>query len=488
MRRVAKFFSSPIFVMVVGLIFAKAAEFVSRPLISQNYNLDEFGFFMYTISVAWLFAAAGQFAFNTSLVHFVARSETRVLHDIHLGVTFFGVFVIIIIITLLFFGVRLSGYEFRSMGRATTELPVYVLLLAVAFVCYEIFSAFYQGLRAFNKFSLLNYFVPYGIRLLAIYFSIALSLTLVQMGELLAALLLIPVVILMLVKVKAWKSLVGEVKKYTSVLNDFISIIKFGLPMYFMRLVDVSKDHGVIILVMMLGGAQDVAVFSASAALGQVLVLPILLLNQMTMPRYARLYAIDSIGANASLYNGVTILSRIILLPALLIYILFGEKLLITVFGIDYGQGEMVLQIISLGVISEVVWGLSGAPLQMSGNAHVLTKIHLYSIVAGAIVAILLLNFVLPSIAFAVGLAIYKCFAQYWASTHLDKIMSNNSHVFLKVLVTMLLVALIVAQDKLSAFSWGVELKMLVVVSSVLTSLFLFVAYIKNGKFSVLKI
>lgn len=125
--------------------------------------------------------------------------------------------------------------------------------------------------------------------------------------------------------------------------------------------------HAGIVMLGFLGSNEDVGVYKVVVVLSGTVIFVLQAVNLTLSPMVAKLHAE---GDKKRLQNIVTLASRVLLLcglPVSILFVLFGEWLLLWLYGTQFTQGAVALAILCLGQLANAATGPVGMVLNMSG-------------------------------------------------------------------------------------------------------------------------
>ena len=161
------------------------------------------------------------------------------------------------------------------------------------------------------------------------------------------------------------------------------------------------NSHMDIIMLGILSTDGNVGVYRVIFQLGSLIVFGLAAISQVLQPHLARIHKQGDI---VELQKIVTFSSRVILiisLPPVLILLFYGDWVLLTLFGDQYKDSAVSLNILVFGQIFNVAMGPVGIILNMTGNER-----HAVQGVGIALILNLVLNFLLIPVYGVVGATI----------------------------------------------------------------------------------
>ncbi len=156
--------------------------------------------------------------------------------------------------------------------------------------------------------------------------------------------------------------------------------IRAALPMALTEGLRVVQGQVAIIALGAMVNMAQVGQFRVAASVMTILVLPITVLNLVTSPHISRLAAVgewrklERMLSYASL--GMTLLFGLLALP----FVVSGNWIITVVFGIEYDGANTIMLVLSLGVLSNAVFGVGANALNMLGYPSRVTRASIVSV------------------------------------------------------------------------------------------------------------
>lgn len=199
-----------------------------------------------------------------------------------------------------------------------------------------------------------------------------------------------------------------------SIQKDGRDLVTTAWPLWLLSIITMLLNQFDVWILGLLRPDEDVALYGAALRLVTFVAMPLLLANAIVPPLIAQLS-----GSNHrdSLERALRITATIAGVPALVLLIGFvfvGETILRVVYGDYYGEGAVVLAILSLGRIVYVWTGSCGLALMLSGHQRLMLGITLFSgLVALGLSLLLVDRYGLPGVAVgaASGIALQNSLA-----------------------------------------------------------------------------
>lgn len=176
-------------------------------------------------------------------------------------------------------------------------------------------------------------------------------------------------------------------------VTDAKAWIRSALPMALTEGMRMLHGNASILLLGVLSTASIVGVFRVASSMSMLMTMPVSLIHVVSAPVFSRLHAAsDYVRLQRMLYwvavamvLGVTALT----LP----FVFFGEQLVGTVFGADFGASNVPLLILSTGTIIGSAFGASATLLNMTGHEKRVTRAFGFSLLVLGIFSLPLIHF-----------------------------------------------------------------------------------------------
>lgn len=186
-----------------------------------------------------------------------------------------------------------------------------------------------------------------------------------------------------------------------------------AMPLAFADGANLINSYADLIMLGLLQGDKEVGIYRVAAQGASLVIFGLMALNLVVAPHFARLHAQ---GAHQKLQQLVTRSAQVILalaLPAVGLYVFFGDSLIRWFFGRDFSSAYLPLVILALGQLVNAAMGSVGFLLNMTGHEKDVTV----GIVIAAVVNILLNAALIPvfgmtgaASATAISLAVWNIF------------------------------------------------------------------------------
>lgn len=150
------------------------------------------------------------------------------------------------------------------------------------------------------------------------------------------------------------------------------------------------NQYADVLLLGVLASAADVGIYRVAAQGALMVSLGLTALNMAIAPFIARLHTLGETAKLQKLAKRTAQAALAFALPTVMVFVLFGEWLLATVFGAEFAEGYTPLLILAAGQLANAAFGTTGLLLNMTGFERDVTRV-----VAVAAVLNLVLNIAL---------------------------------------------------------------------------------------------
>jgi O-antigen/teichoic acid export membrane protein len=147
-----------------------------------------------------------------------------------------------------------------------------------------------------------------------------------------------------------------------------------ALPLLLVRILQVANMYTDILMLGGIKGANDVGFYKVAAQTAALVPFGLHAVNRAVAPTISRLYTSDDKESLQAVVTRATQAASILAIPAAAVFLIFGGQILPWVFGREFGRGGVALAILSIGHLSDVVFGPVGLTLIMTGHERLVTK------------------------------------------------------------------------------------------------------------------
>ncbi|MEM4847384.1 MAG: oligosaccharide flippase family protein [Thermosphaera sp.] len=153
------------------------------------------------------------------------------------------------------------------------------------------------------------------------------------------------------------------------------SILALSLPLMVSKLALFALAQSGIWIVGAVLTQEDVAIFGLVMRLLNFVVMPLIMVQEIVSPMIAEMHVQRKLHVLEPVLRTTATLLGLPSILLLLGFVTFGEAFLSNVFGPFYGQGALVLIILSLGQVVNVLAGACAPALMMTGHQVVMMRI-----------------------------------------------------------------------------------------------------------------
>jgi O-antigen/teichoic acid export membrane protein len=178
-------------------------------------------------------------------------------------------------------------------------------------------------------------------------------------------------------------------------------LLFFSIPILSTNLMGVAIGWTDTLLLGYFRSAEDVAFYNVALTLAKMLILPLMALSYIYIPIASQLYAKDLVYEMKRTYQVLTKWIFSVAFPVFIIFSMFPETVISSLFGERYVGAVLVLRLLSIGFIFHIFMGLNNLTLLVLGRSKILMWVSV--IVAGLNI---LLNYSLIPLYGIVGAAL----------------------------------------------------------------------------------
>ncbi len=368
---------------LLGKASSVAAVVILNIFLARLIDSEELGIYFLVFSVVSIVSLLGQGGLNQIAVRLIAEAigsgdkakATKIVYKMLLLNSFIVSFLVVVINAGLVDWV--FSNLFHTMMPADLKLSISVWVFSffgLSFVA-ECFRGFHD-IRMASIFSgmLTN-------SLMALAFSVAwVSKIPISLSGALNVAATIHFVILMVALIPLWV----KVSKYSMGGTIYArDIISMALPLQVTAVTFFLLTQADLWVLGMFRPMQEVGIYGVALRIFALASIPLVVINSVLAPIVAELHAKREIDKLEIMLRGTAFLASVPTLLVLLVFVVLGENIISIVFGASYGEGGVILAILSVGYMFQVLTGSCGLVLAMTGNQTSLMRI---TFVSGAVV------------------------------------------------------------------------------------------------------
>jgi O-antigen/teichoic acid export membrane protein len=154
-------------------------------------------------------------------------------------------------------------------------------------------------------------------------------------------------------------------------------VLAISFPVFVTNLAAHAMTNSSLWVVAAFLSAREVALFGAAWKLVMLVAVPLELMNMIIQPVIADLYTRGELERLQNALRGTAMLAGLPALTVLVVYMVAGQQILSVVYGETYGQGALLLAILSVGHLVNVWTGSCGQVLVFTGHQQQLMKVFL---------------------------------------------------------------------------------------------------------------
>lgn len=162
-----------------------------------------------------------------------------------------------------------------------------------------------------------------------------------------------------------------------------------SLTIWLIYLIGIIFTQGDIWLFSIFSSSDEVAFYGAASKLAILLVTPAVIIDSVIVPTISRLYAKNELSTLSELSKKSTILASLAAIFLFFLYVMFGDALLVLVFGAVYKEAWIYLLILSFTQVVIVITGPTASIMMMCGMQKTLlflSALSLTSMILGILI------------------------------------------------------------------------------------------------------
>jgi len=367
-------------------VLGTGATISTAMLLTRMMSTEDYGIYVFTMSVVAILTTACQFGGQNlavkSVAEFISRGEFRVLSGF-LSYVFVLNICCAVLVALLLLGVneffpQLAGGRFVSV--AAMLIPLYGVSAIVSGVLRGMDS---PALGILHEVVLRPLFLA-----LALLIAVGYGHSLVPRDGVLWNVLAASgalMVGLALLRMRLRGYAVHAPPEY-----HYLRWFKEATPLFGVSLIGALIENIPAWVLISLATPTDVALFKVASQGGAFISFILLSLNSVAMPKISAAYAKSDFAEMESIAQSTVRIGLIFTLPLLILFSTLPSEIISLLFGPRYVEAAPALVIYSIGRYCMILLGIPGAVLLMSGHAHVVMRGWIFSAAMSTLFALVL--------------------------------------------------------------------------------------------------
>lgn len=164
-----------------------------------------------------------------------------------------------------------------------------------------------------------------------------------------------------------WKAIPGPVFSARATYQPRVWAVSL-VPLAVFSALRMADSQITIVLLGSLANAEDVGLFKVAFQGAALVSFGLTAVNLVVAPHIARLYQAGDMAKLQEMITKSTRMVMLLSLPVFVVFVMWGEPLVVLVFGTEYGNAALALAVLSFGQLVNVSTGSVGVVLNMSGN------------------------------------------------------------------------------------------------------------------------
>jgi O-antigen/teichoic acid export membrane protein len=365
---------------ITGLLLA----YLVMLFITRTFGSEVFGRYSIAITFSQLLVLIFTFGLPVSIIsllsdtdHFDKQPKTNFLKKVMI-ITF--VSSIIISVSLFFISEIIALHLFNDQS-----LTVYFKILSyfiVPLMFHEILINFFRGKKEFKKYNLFIFVLP-PLLFICIFYLLLKSytnefVTILSFGLSLAIVFIIELIFYRFLN-------------YMTKTNyPTKKLFKLSFPMMLSSTVLFLLNWTDIFMLGAMVTSKEVGIYNLAFKIASIGLLIIIAMNVVIGPKIAELYNKNDLDSLRKITIKSTQIIALLTIPLILIIQVFRIEIL-TYFGYEFAQGEVVLLILSFGVLINAVSGNVDQILNMTNNQKIMRNLTVFCLIENIILNALLI-------------------------------------------------------------------------------------------------
>jgi len=346
-------------------ILANVAGMVARVLLANGYEPAVFGRIMVGYTLFSLLGTLSVWGLNTGLAYYIPREDNRSNeYRIILAAAILGLFISSIVTgTAILFNESMAKVVFGD--AALSEFTIPFLLGVPLYVCLSIVTGVFRGYESvklktiskdmfynFAQVGLIATFIHFGIKGRFIGFVYVLSAA----GTVVLSLSL-------LYRYYPPDGVQSVLVSYNRLLGDWKRMMFYSTPVILLTLSNWGLNYVDTFLIQIIRGSADVGFYKAVYPVALSLITILGSFGFLYLPMLSRLESGGEINEARELYAVSTYIGFVLTVAPFLAILFFTTEVIGLLYPRSYTVAVVPLQLLSVGLFTEVVFGLNSASL-----------------------------------------------------------------------------------------------------------------------------
>jgi len=378
-------------ITLVGKIFTNVTRVIIAFIVPRLLGAEQYGMYQLSLNTITVLAAIVVLGLDGALVRFLAIYVSRGDKERTWGTILFGVGLPLVLGSVVSIG--LFAFSYQVAERVFHDVSMAPLLQVASVIIPLSISGdtLIGAVRGFKnmKYPVIAKFIAQPLVKVVLIGVVAImglrvmhAVVIFGIGELIAALMLI-----------YYLNRLFPLKiPITAARVDLAAIIKFSVPDFMAGLMDIFRANIQVLLIGSLGSFTGVGIFTVANQLNMVGHDFYSSINTAAKPYIAELHDRRETQQLQKIYQVANKWSLIVNVPFFLAMILFPVQIL-AIFGKSFQSGVLALIIMAFASLVDVVTGMGGAILNMTGY----TRLKLLNNITGLSVSLVLNVLLIPA-------------------------------------------------------------------------------------------
>jgi O-antigen/teichoic acid export membrane protein len=342
--------------------------FISSILLARFLGATQYGEYSYLISIMTIVIAFIEFGFPTFLIRKI--SELNINENIESIVSIiWNSLYFLFFISILGSFIAYTFIEYTSIGNKEFYYCLIPIAISMTFSSYRA-----SIMRGLNKVIIGQFPDEIGKPLLMIIFIISfvyifeIELTTLNLLQINIA----TSIVILIVGYKTLFSQIDIIKLYKK--NKFdIQVFKETTPYFLLALLLILQQNIDVLMIGKIMSMQDVGIYKIAIMNANLIGLTLMAISMAIMPNISKLYKEKQYNILQSIIVKGHKYAFILALPILVVFFFLGKVYLVTIFGDEYANAYIALNILAFGKLFYAGIGLIGTVFNMIGLSWYVT-------------------------------------------------------------------------------------------------------------------
>ena len=349
------------FLLLIVKLMTAGLAFAFHVMLARQLSIEDFGLFNLALTCLVFSCAIAKQGIDTAIIRYFAQQSNEKIPSLYLYVLMYSLGNITVASILLFI---LAPFISTTLLSTTKLIELFPCIIGLTF------SQILLGLNS-NVLKGRNFPLSSLLFTGAITFVVAVILlllynptTVLQALQLFFYSVTIAALLSFIVVHKRLKLILIPV--YSKQETKFSAFVNTSRVLFFSSVSALLAQQFAILILAKYSSLADVAIFSVALKISLLMGYPLIVLNTITAPKYAKMYAVGDINAFKQL-AWLTTKVLAVIATLVIVFIVFFVENLVSLFGGEYLSAAPILIILAIGQWFNLATGSVVSMLIMSG-------------------------------------------------------------------------------------------------------------------------